>query len=425
MSRQIANMRDAETALKAYVPLVAQLAGGNTTLDRISALMERLGHPERRLRAIHIAGTSGKTSTAYYMASLLHAAGQTVGLTVSPHVDSVTERLQVNGRLISDEQFCAELALFLEIVDTMADKPSYFELLYAFAIWVFARAKLDYVVIETGMGGLHDASNIVSRADKFCIITDIGFDHTHILGNTLPEITTQKVGIVHKNNQLLMYEQAPEIMRVVIDWTARHQAPLITTTETRERSYLGTGNMPRYQQRNWLLAYRAYRELTQRDGLAKLSAEQLSLTQAVQVPARMDERLVGQKLLVMDGAHNAQKMATFIGSFRQAHPGEKPAVLLALKQDKDSAALGPLLADFAARLIITSFGVSQDLPASPADPRQLAVGFARAGVPNITTYASNREAYQALLAAPEKIGVITGSFYLLSQLRKSERLYTT
>jgi dihydrofolate synthase/folylpolyglutamate synthase len=105
---KIHNLRQANDALQAYVPLVAQLTGTNTTLDRILPLMEVLGNPQERLRVIHIAGTSGKTSTACYMAGLLHATGRRVGLTVSPHVDQVTERVQINGEPISDEMFCTE-----------------------------------------------------------------------------------------------------------------------------------------------------------------------------------------------------------------------------------------------------------------------------------------------------------------------------
>jgi dihydrofolate synthase/folylpolyglutamate synthase len=421
--RNITTLQEAEAALRPYVPLVAQLTGKDTTLQRITALMALLGNPEKKLRVVHIAGTSGKTSTAYYMAALLRAAGKNVGLTVSPHVDSVTERVQLNGQPMPVQQFCTELAEFLEIVDTAAEKPSYFELLYAFAIWVFARSGVDYAVLETGMGGLHDATNVAARPDKYCIITDIGLDHTHILGTTLPEIAAQKVGIVHEHNSLLMYKQAPEIMAVVAAWTNDHQAPLTLVDQAAEQKYGAFDqHMPLYQQRNWLLAYRAYRELAKRDNLPSLTEAQLAMTQAVQVPGRMDVRTVQGKTLVMDGAHNVQKMTTFIKSFQRAYPGVRPAVLLALKKDKDSAALGPLLADFAARVIVTTFASSQDLPAMPTDPEALAETFRQAGVTAVTAEPDSHAAYQQLLAAPEPVGVITGSFYLLSQIRNREDL---
>jgi len=421
MSRTINTIADAEAALRPYVPLVSQLTGLDTTLHRIRTLMELLGHPEEQLRVVHIAGTSGKTSTAYYMSALLAATGKKVGLTVSPHVDSVTERVQINGQPLGDKEFCQELAVFLDIIDAAPEKPSYFELLYAFSIWVFALHSVDYAVLETGMGGLYDATNIAGRPDKFCIITDIGFDHTHILGRTLPEITTQKVGIVHDNNSLLMYQQAPEVMAVVEEWTRQHNAPLLVTTEAAERQQYPTPmpDMALYQQRNWLLAYRAYRELAARDSLPPVPDAQLILSQTVQVPGRMDRQTINGKLVVMDGAHNAQKMTTFIKSFRTIYPGVQPVVLLALKKDKDSAALGPILADFTDEIIVTKFTVSQDLQASQADPQELAKLLHKAGVAHVHVVPGAHEAYQTFLGKVKTVGVVTGSFYLLSELRRS------
>src|SRR5579884_2662316 len=112
----IQTIKDAEKALLPYVPLVSQLTGKDTTLERIKPLMAIVGHPEEKLRVIHIAGTSGKTSTAYYMASLLQTSGVKVGLTVSPHVDSITERVQINGQPLSEKVFCQELTQFLQFV---------------------------------------------------------------------------------------------------------------------------------------------------------------------------------------------------------------------------------------------------------------------------------------------------------------------
>ena len=171
----IRTIEEAEAALLPYVPLVAQLTGKATTLERaIIPLMALAGNPQDRLKTVHIAGTSGKTSTSYYIAALLGAAGKTVGLTVSPHVDSITERIQINGQPLPDAEFCQELETFLDIVKQAPQPPSYFELLYAFALWVFGRRHVDYAVIETGMGGLYDATNVATRADKVCVITDIG-----------------------------------------------------------------------------------------------------------------------------------------------------------------------------------------------------------------------------------------------------------
>jgi dihydrofolate synthase / folylpolyglutamate synthase len=422
---EITTIADANAALLPYVPLVAQLTGQNTTLDRIGPLMALLGNPQNSTRVVHIAGTSGKTSTAYYVAALLLATGKKVGLTVSPHVDSVTERVQLDGVPLPDATFCSYLGEFLQLVEDSGIRPSYFELLYAFSFWVFQREGVDYAVVETGLGGLYDATNVATRTDKLCIITDIGYDHMHILGHTLAEITAQKIGIVHDKNPVIMYHQTTEVSGVVETWVMKHRAELHATLESDERQKYGdefVADMPAYQQRNWLLAYAAYRFLQARDSLPELSPEQLAITQAIQVPGRMDIRQVADKTIVMDGAHNGQKMFTFLESFRARYPDAKPAVLIALKQGKEPADVAPLLASFAARIIVTAFDTSQDLPALSINPEELAGIFRQAGATKVSFAPNHHTAYQQLLAAPEKTCIITGSFYLLSQIRHEEAL---
>src|SRR5690606_38872097 len=120
---------------------------------------------------------------------LLAAAGQKVGMTVSPHVYEVNERVQINTKPLAETQFCRELSRFLNIIQSSGVRPTYFELLVAFAYWEFAEQGVDYAVIEVGLGGLLDGTNVVARDDKVCIITDIGFDHTSVLGKTLSAIT--------------------------------------------------------------------------------------------------------------------------------------------------------------------------------------------------------------------------------------------
>jgi dihydrofolate synthase/folylpolyglutamate synthase len=247
----------------------------------------------------------------------------------------------------------------------------------------------------------------------------------HILGNTLREITTQKIGIVHEHNPVIMYRQAAEVNEVAEDWVKDYDAQLIMTTEDAERhAFEGefAADMPQFQQRNWLLAYVAYRFLEERDGLSTISAELLLGTQALQVPGRMDRRRVGGKVIVMDGAHNGQKMETFLQSFTQTYPDVKPAVLIALKEGKEPAAVAPLLAPLASEIIITMFNTSQDLPAVSTDPTELAEIFKAAGAEHTVVEPDQLKAYDGLLASNASVCIITGSFYLLSQLRDKQPL---
>jgi dihydrofolate synthase/folylpolyglutamate synthase len=426
---RITTIEEANAALLPFVPLVAQLTGQDRSLDeRVRPLMAKLGNPQNSTRVVHIAGTSGKTSTAYFIAALLRATGKRVGLTVSPHVDSVTERVQLDGKPLDEQRFCRYLGEFLEQVERMDLKPSYFELLYAFAFWIFRQEGVDYAVIETGLGGLYDATNVADRTDKLCVITDIGYDHMHLLGHTITEIAAQKIGIVHPGNDVIMYHQSAEVGGVVEAWVRKQAARLHATTQDAERQAYGADfepELPAYQQRNWLLAYAAYRFLQTRDGLPQQPPQQLTAAQHVQVPARMDVRTVGDKTLVMDGAHNGQKMYTFLESFGRRYPGARPAVMIALKTGKEPADVAPLLMPFASRIIVTTFDTSQDLPAKSIDPAELADIFRRNGTTDVTAVADHHEAYERLLAGPERYCIITGSFYLLSQVRGEESLVTS
>jgi dihydrofolate synthase/folylpolyglutamate synthase len=419
----IRNLAEANAALLPYISPIPVMTGNDLKLERVLRLMEVLGKPQDKLQVIHIAGTSGKTSTAYYVAELLTAGGKKTGLTISPHVDSINERIQINGTPLPEAEFCRELSDFLEILRRAKQSPSYFELLYAFAMWVFVRQGVDYAVVETGIGGLLDATNVTGRADKICVITDIGFDHMDILGGTLAGIAAQKAGIIHDRNNVFIYEQAEEVMRVVREQAAKNKAPLHVIDEKSEKKAdKDLEAMTGYQRRNWLLAYSVYRHLEKCDNLQHLTSQVLQKTQHIRIPGRMDTRNIKDKTLVMDGAHNVQKMSAFISSFQHLYPGVKPAVLLSLRDSKDYQDLVPLLLLFAGRIITTAFDTTQDSQAVSMDPEALAQAFRSAGTTPIEVMPDQHKAFEALLAAPEQTCVITGSFYLLGQIRNNEGL---
>jgi dihydrofolate synthase / folylpolyglutamate synthase len=387
------------------------------TLDNMHQLMESLGNPQDRFKVVHIAGTSGKTSTAYYMAALLTASGKKVGLTVSPHVDSLTERLQINGQPVSGAVFCQALNEFLIAIQDVTVKPSWFEVMVSFAYWYFAREQVDYAVVEVGLGGLLDGTNVISRADKLCLITDIGLDHTDVLGTNLTDIAAQKIGIVQSHNQTLTHPQTPAVMRVFEKW-CRQQDAVVRIIKSEPA---GDTSMPAYQVRNWQLAYAGYQHLEKRDGLPHLTSQALAQTKHINIPGRMDTRHLHGKTIIMDGAHNQQKMNAFLGSFRRQYPDTKPAVLLALKEGKEYQEIIPLLKPFAGRLIITGFEANQDVPLRSMDPGVLSKAFETAG--KLTELIGDPvEAYRSLLSSPEPVLVITGSFYLLSQIRNNEAI---
>lgn len=415
--KELRTISDIENALAPYIPLASEITGKDITLDRMRPLMAVLGNPEEKLKIIHIAGTSGKTSTTYYIASMLTAAGLKTGMTVSPHIDSIAERVQINMQPVSAKEFGNALEEFLDIMKKAKLEPTYFEILIAFVYWYFVKAGVDYAVVETGLGGLQDSTNVAERADKICVITDIGYDHMHVLGNTLPEIAAQKAGIIHASNNVYMYEQSPEIMEVVKGRCTQQGAQLHIVETSYQNETGALKDLPDFQQRNWHLAHEVYGAVQRRDGLPELSEDKLTETLTLQVPARMDVRALNGKTLIMDGAHNGQKMQAFLGSYKNRWGGQKAAVLLSLKSSKDYQEVLPQLVGVADTLIITTFSFSQDRPLHGIDPDELANAAAKHNFTQIIAEPDQAKAYELLLSQPEGVLIITGSFYLIGQLR--------
>lgn len=419
---QIRSFDEAEKVLAKYIPLAREIIGKDLTLDRTLLLMKLFGNPERKLKIVHIAGTSGKTSTTYYIAELLKVAGQKVGMTVSPHIDSIAERLQINLEPLGEKEFCAALAETVDIIEASDVAPTYYELLIALAYWYFAKVNVDYAVIETGLGGLQDSTNVAAEVDKLCIITDIGYDHMQVLGSTLPEISLQKAGIIHEGNQVLMYEQSSEITDAIQGWCNQKGATLnLLKQEDLDKSLQKSTtfkNLPDFQKRNWLLAYQAYKFLQARDNLPELSIEDLNKSMSVQVPARMDKRVINGKTIIMDGAHNEQKTQALVGSFKAQYPGRKVPVLLAMKRGKEYQKVLKLLAPITDKLVLTGFDSWQDIVTSSLPTETLTSAAEQSGFKDILSEPNLTEAFKKLIAEPGDTVIITGSFYLLAELRK-------
>jgi dihydrofolate synthase/folylpolyglutamate synthase len=388
-------------------------------LDNMWQLMEFLDHPQEKFKTVHVAGTSGKTSTAHYMAALLAASGKKTGLTVSPHVDQINERLQINMEPLAEREFCDALAEFLGLIEKTDIQPSWFEVMIAFVYWYFAREGVEYAVVEVGLGGLKDGTNVIRRQDKVCIITDIGLDHVGILGDTVEAIAEQKVGIVQRRNAVFTYPQTPEILDVFKQAIAQQAAILHVI---REDTTGEEAQLPAYQYRNWYLAHRVYLYLSARDTLPHLTRQVLYETMHVKIPGRMDIIKTHDRTVVMDGAHNYQKMTAFIDSFHKLFPHARPLVLVSLREGKDYQEVAPLLAQLTDQVIVTTFKTAQDLPIKSMDPALLADALRHAGVAEVQVLDDQHKAVKMALKSAAGIIVITGSFYMLSQIRNNEYL---
>ncbi len=423
---KLKSLADVEKVLSPYYEVAKQTMGKDITTDRTKRLMAHIGNPEKRLRVVHVAGTSGKTSTTYYISRLLNMTGAKVGSTVSPHIEKISERVQINGVPLADDVFCGYMEDFLALIDDVSEKPSWFELIIAFALWVFDREKVDYAVLETGMGGLHDATNVCTRVDKICVITDIGIDHTRWLGSTAEQIAGQKSGIIHEGNQVLMYGQSEEVMRVVKFKVSQTEDAdiFVQSQELLQKAYGGdfSKGLPEFQKRNWLLAYATMRFISNRDNLKPLTAEELVESQILGVPGRMERVKIGSKTVIFDGAHNESKMSAFVESFKAEYGDIKVPVLFALKDDKEEQAIGPLVASIASEVIVTAFGTSQDWPISAQNPAELAKYLKSQGIDTVRAIENSETALQEILNSDADIVVVVGSFYLVSELRANKSL---
>lgn len=412
---QITTFQQANEALRRYLPPVTPAVGAYT-LERMRKLMDVLDNPQNTYKVVHIAGTSGKTSTAYYTAAFLNQAGKKTGLAVSPHVDQLNERVQIGLRPLTEKKFCSELSMFLRVVEKSKLMPTYFEVLTAFAFWEFKRQKCEYAVIEVGLGGLLDATNVISTKQKLNVITDIGIDHEQVLGKTLDRIAAQKAGIIQPHNTVVCYEQGAEVMDIIREVASQQQAELheIWPLSMRELPH----QLPLFQRRNWYLAYATYGILAERDGLEVPGEKELKNTAETFIPARMEKRLLKNKTVIMDGAHNAQKLETLVASIKHDYPKQKIPVLISFvttKQARIGQCLEALL-PISQEIIITSFHTAQNERVS-VDPLKVAEACESLGYENWRVIDDPKHAYDTLLAIDAPVCLVTGSFYLLNHIR--------
>lgn len=413
----IKNLQEAQQALHVYYARTRQQHGDNSALSRMKPLLMAVGSPHERLKVVHVAGTSGKTSTCYYLADLLHSSGHTVGLTVSPYVNTILERVQINGRPISERVFCDHLSAFLDMIQSVDPQPGYFEVLIAFTLWFFDKNQVDYVVLETGIGGLYDSTNVIMRQDKICVITDIGMDHMKVLGDSVDKIAAQKAGIIQPKNAVFMYRQSAVVMNVIHSRVKQQNATLhIVESGKNELS----ATLPLYQQRNWALAFETVKSMARRDGFGLDIAAHCSPLDVL-IPGRMEmAELPNGQEIVFDGAHNAQKMSAFVSSFQARFPEVKADVLVAFKDDKDYVSALEILQPIVKKLIITTLSSEGDasfgFEVASADPWKV---FSAAQALSIEAEVvdSCEDAYRLLLASASAEKIVTGSLYLIGLVR--------
>ena len=213
-------------------------------LTNTISLCEHLGNPQETFKTIHVAGTNGKGSTSHALASVFQAAGYKTGLYTSPHLKSFTERIRIDGKEITEEdvvEFVANNRAFLDQL-----QPSFFEMTVGMAFWYFAKESVDIAVIEVGMGGRLDSTNVIHP--ELCVITTIGYDHTQFLGNTLPLIAGEKAGIIKQGVPVVISQTQKETQEVFSQQAAAKQAAIVFADQLWEVTKLPESENPNIQQ---------------------------------------------------------------------------------------------------------------------------------------------------------------------------------
>jgi len=413
---------------------------GDLKLDRMRALLRRLGDPHRRIRCVHIAGTKGKGSTSAILAAILRAAGHHAGLFTSPHLSDVSERVQVDGVPISREEIAArmgEVAAAVRELDAEGDpgrSPTFFEVITALGFLHFDCRRVDVAVLEVGLGGRYDSTNVCDPLVS--VITNVSFDHMAILGDTLAEIAYQKAGIIKRGVPVVTTAEHPEVVAVIKRVATDGQAPLSAvrrdfrwtrddgrpfepgpvriTTPRRDYGPTPFGLFGTHQGANAAAAVVAVERLRDAGLIVPDTAVAAGLRD-VTWPARL-ELVARRPTVVVDCAHNVASAGALADTLRRCFPvtGRRHLVFAA-SSDKQIAEILARLAPEFDRFHLTRY---QSNPRS-ADPAVLTALLHDLGKSDVRTHATPADAWRTARSAvgAEDAIVIAGSVFLAGELR--------
>ncbi len=397
-------------------------------LEVIQALLDRLEHPERRYLSLHIGGTNGKGSTAAMAASMLQAAGYRVGLYTSPHLMDFRERMLVSGTMISEERVAA-LTDRVRAVCGAPREPTFFEFTTAMAFQHFADARIDVAVVEVGLGGRFDATNVLVPAAT--AITNVALDHQEYLGTTIGEIAFEKAGIIKSGVPVVVGRVSSEAAAVVArvagergaplsrlpgDFKAAGESPAQFRYDGMEVSYDGLACplAGRHQLDNAACAL-ALLEVAAGRGLPVSEEAARKGLQAVRWGGRL-ETVDSRPQIVLDGAHNpdaAAVVAEYVEDIRRRRPGSRVVLVLGMMQDKDREGFLDQLLPHTDEVIVTQARVPRAASAQALDASLRARGRTAHVVPD----PADAIGLARRLAAPDDLILVTGSLMLVGEIQ--------
>jgi dihydrofolate synthase/folylpolyglutamate synthase len=411
--------RDGHSALEYLFGL--EQFGIKFGLENISTLVEHLGHPERAFASVHIAGTNGKGSVTAMVDAALRAAGYRSGRYTSPHLVHVGERFVVDGQAVPEDALVdaiadvREAAVRLRSTGALQAQPTFFEATTAVAFELFRRAHVDVAVIEVGMGGRLDATNVITPVAA--AITSIGFDHERYLGTTLREIAIEKAGIIKPGVPVVVGDLPPEARQAIDEIARERRAELVTADEAALPQPALQGDVPlalrgRHQRKNAAVAATILAVIGARGFTVPPAAVADGLAH-VTWPGRLDLRpFGGGREALLDAAHNPDGAAALAAYLAESWP-ERPPLVLAAMRDKDVRGMFRALLPAVRSLVLTraSNPRSAEPAALAAQAREVAPALPLTVEPSVTA------ALAAAWRQSPRI-VVAGSIFLLGDVLK-------
>lgn len=421
--------------------------GSKPGLERISALLSRLGNPQEKLRIIHVGGTNGKGSVCRYVYSVLQACGYKTGLFTSPYLESFTERIEFNGRTIDPRDLLrigeSVIGKTKEMTEAQEESPTEFEVVTAIALCYFLEKGADYVVLEVGLGGRGDATNIAKKT-LVSAITSISYDHTDYLGNTLEQIAWEKAGIIKEGGCLVSSVKPPEAKEVIRRICGERNARFYDVSQTEFQVkhtdlggsvfqiaagdaggfFCGTEEITismagRHQIQNAVCALKILTVLLEQENNIRIPLSRcLGAMEAARQKGRI-EMIKKDPCIILDGAHNGESAEALVSSLMPLLSGKRVLIVAGILKDKDMDAIVSPLVRLGMDFIATE----------PENPRKLAASalaeqFCLHGAKGEVHTASDwKQAMELALSGTgfrraHDVILFTGSLYLIGGVRK-------
>ncbi len=409
--------------------------GSKLGLENILSLLKLMGNPQDSLKVIHVAGTNGKGSTSSFISTVLVEEGYKVGLYTSPYIEEFTERIRINGVNIPKQDLAEITEYVKDKVEIMLSKgqnhPTEFEIVTAIGLEYFKRQNADYVVLEVGLGGRGDSTNVIKQS-LVSVITPIDYDHTDYLGDTLSKIAYEKAGIIKQNGFVVSYPQQPEAMEIIENTCKTKNAKLIIApidgieivsqdidnqtfnlkSKTMNLFSLSISMIGDHQIKNAVLGLTALQVLEKEHKIRLSSQSIYEGLKKTKWPGRLE--IMGRKPTVLiDGAHNVHGLQAIANVFEKFFKDKNIILVIGVLKDKDVESMLDVIIPKVSKAVLTQ----------PVNPRALSVDklalmMEKYDIPMIKEKEVSKAVFHTLEMANENdVIVFCGSFYMIGQVR--------